>query len=419
MTLVLILLLSIGSTGFAAANFSDVPSKHWAYGAVSQLAKDGLVEGYGDGTFRGEKTLTRYEFAVAIARALEKYNKADAQQKVLLDKLSVEFATELNAIGARVSVLETKVNKLGNVTFNGDVRLRGIFYNDKISGVSDKASFFQSRARINFQSKVSDDTEVFARFAVRNSFGQSTVANYQPFDQYGVKLTANNWKIAIGRQDVGLGQGLIISTGSDAEWDHKFDGLIASTKAGNVDVNLIAGKTTTSNVVNNCLGGLDQQSQWYGFDLNSKVATNLSLGAAYARGKPDNSIGRNYSAVNFTYDLSAKFTINGEYEKSNATNNNTSHLIGGTYHWAKDSFNVQYQKIGINSNEPGNSGYSYIGFPFEGTNLKSGPSWSGLMYTYNHQLNKNTALTLLYLDLKSEGQSGHDKEGCIQLLTKF
>ena len=67
--------LTVGaaSTTFAAANpFSDVPRDHWAYDAVTQLAADGVVEGYGDGTFRGDRSITRYEMAQMVARAMAK-----------------------------------------------------------------------------------------------------------------------------------------------------------------------------------------------------------------------------------------------------------------------------------------------------------------------------------------------------------
>ena len=48
------------STALAAANpFSDVPKDHWAYDAVTQLAADGVIEGYGDGTFLGNRNITR------------------------------------------------------------------------------------------------------------------------------------------------------------------------------------------------------------------------------------------------------------------------------------------------------------------------------------------------------------------------
>ena len=67
------LVVGAASTTFAATNpFSDVPADHWAYDAVSQLAADGVIEGYGDTTFKGNQNITRYEMAQMIAKAMAK-----------------------------------------------------------------------------------------------------------------------------------------------------------------------------------------------------------------------------------------------------------------------------------------------------------------------------------------------------------
>ena len=69
------LVVGAASTTFAAANpFSDVPADHWAYDAVAQLAQDGVIEGYGDTTFQGDKNITRYEMAQMVAKAMAKTN---------------------------------------------------------------------------------------------------------------------------------------------------------------------------------------------------------------------------------------------------------------------------------------------------------------------------------------------------------
>ena len=100
------LVVGAASTTFAAANpFSDVPSDHWAYDAVTQLAADGIIEGYGDTTFQGDKNITRYEMAQMIAKAMAKQD-VPATDKALIDKLAAEFADELNNLGVRVANLE-------------------------------------------------------------------------------------------------------------------------------------------------------------------------------------------------------------------------------------------------------------------------------------------------------------------------
>ena len=54
----------------ASTPYADVPEKHWAYDAVMTLASQGISEGYGDGSFRGDKNITRYEAATMIAKML-------------------------------------------------------------------------------------------------------------------------------------------------------------------------------------------------------------------------------------------------------------------------------------------------------------------------------------------------------------
>ena len=114
------LLVGAASTTFAASNpFEDVPADHWAYDAIAQLAADGVIEGYGDGTFRGNQEITRYEMAQMVARAMVK----GGGDKALIDKLAAEFADELHNLGVRVAALEKKVD---NVWLRGLMRYRYI-----------------------------------------------------------------------------------------------------------------------------------------------------------------------------------------------------------------------------------------------------------------------------------------------------
>ena len=100
------LVVGAASTTFAATNpFSDVPRDHWAYDAVTQLAADGVVEGYGDGTYRGDRSITRYEMAQMVAKAMAKENMP-VSDRALVDRLAAEFADELNNLGVRVANLE-------------------------------------------------------------------------------------------------------------------------------------------------------------------------------------------------------------------------------------------------------------------------------------------------------------------------
>lgn len=74
--------------------FPDVPENHWAYEAVSRLAGNGIIQGYEDGKYHGERTMTRYEMAEIIYNALSKGAKAEK-------KLVEEFKPELQAMAAQ------------------------------------------------------------------------------------------------------------------------------------------------------------------------------------------------------------------------------------------------------------------------------------------------------------------------------
>ena len=114
-SLVLAMAMALGVTAsaYAANPFSDVPAGHWAYDSISKLAAAGVIDGYGDGTFGGDKLMTRYEMAQIVAKAMAKGAN--------VDKLAAEFADELENLGVRVANLEKKAD---NVKITGEVRFR-------------------------------------------------------------------------------------------------------------------------------------------------------------------------------------------------------------------------------------------------------------------------------------------------------
>ena len=67
------------TTVFAANPFSDVTPDSWAYQSVSQLASAGIINGYPDGTFKGQKEITRFEMAQMIAKAMANQDRANAE----------------------------------------------------------------------------------------------------------------------------------------------------------------------------------------------------------------------------------------------------------------------------------------------------------------------------------------------------
>ena len=112
-SLVLAMAMALGVTAsaYAANPFSDVPAGHWAYDAVNKLAAEGVVDGYPDGTYGGDKLMTRYEMAQIVAKAMAKGAN--------VDKLAAEFADELDSLGVRVANLEKKAD---NVKITGEIR---------------------------------------------------------------------------------------------------------------------------------------------------------------------------------------------------------------------------------------------------------------------------------------------------------
>ena len=105
----------VGQQGTAAAPkrrsilFPDVPENHWAYAYVKKLADRGLLEGYPDGEFKGDRTITRYEFAAIFSRALENGASVDND----MERMSEEFEPEIRELSLnrfRVDRVEGKDN---------------------------------------------------------------------------------------------------------------------------------------------------------------------------------------------------------------------------------------------------------------------------------------------------------------------
>ncbi len=93
--------------------FPDVPANHWAYEYIAKLAGNGILEGYPDGTFGGDRLMTRYEFATMLYRAIEK-------GAALEERIINEFAPELGRIRVdRISGKDSDRNKIERVRVNG------------------------------------------------------------------------------------------------------------------------------------------------------------------------------------------------------------------------------------------------------------------------------------------------------------
>ena len=177
------LVVGAASTTFAAANpFSDVPADHWAYDAVSQLAADGVIEGYGDTTFRGNQNITRYEMAQMIAKAMAKTD-VSAADKALIDKLAAEFSDELNNLGVRVSNLERNADM---VKWNGMARYT---YTSSRHDGQKRSNDDELKLRLEPSAEVNSNWHVKARIDANTDLAEDNADMTQPY--HGGKQDTN------------------------------------------------------------------------------------------------------------------------------------------------------------------------------------------------------------------------------------
>ena len=266
------LVVGAASTTFAAANpFSDVPAGHWAYDAVTQLAADGIVEGYGDGTYLGNRNITRYEMAQMIAKAMAK-NPGGAD-KAALDRLAAEFADELNNLGVRVSNLEKYADK---VTFTGELRYRYISdRHENDNGSKDKANRDWAQFRIFPTAEVNDHWKLKARMTATHNFKDDTAGSFNMTYAFA-EGNYNKLKLSVGRMPFysNVDDGLVM--------DDFFSGaqVVVGSK---VKLNLEAGRWNLNNSndrVSLALGN-DDTANYQGAELSYDSGNKFFVGASY------------------------------------------------------------------------------------------------------------------------------------------
>lgn len=153
-SLALTLCFTLSWPAFAAPLFPDVPDNHWAKDAVAALAAKGLVEGYPDGTFKGDRSASRWETAMIVARLLAKMEQAHATfaTKAELDelrKLVNALREELDALGVRVdnleesvALLDKRVTELERISFYGYLDTRVAFQSFQNTGRDSMRSIY-------------------------------------------------------------------------------------------------------------------------------------------------------------------------------------------------------------------------------------------------------------------------------------
>ena len=362
------------TTAFAANPFSDVTPDSWAYQAVSQLANAGVINGYPDGTFKGQNNITRYEMAQMVAKAMANQDRANAEQQAMINRLADEFSNELNNLGVRVARLEDRV---GNVKVTGDARLR---YRD----AEHEKSKFDARARVQFNAKVNDRTDAVVRLTSGNfELGNSqnggnanaTIDRAYVNHKFGERVS-----LKAGRFGQTIGGGLAFDgTFDGAQLNAGNDKIMAQAAYGYMVSGEAAGLTKDQNVTNTYLG------------LKGKVGKHTMVGGFYDRVNQDSTNG--YKNI-YGFNADANFDkvwVGGEWLKDSHVDESQAWTAGlgyGDYNIAKKgSWDVKGQYFNAKANAPiVDTTYNHL----YTTNAK------GWMASVNYALQNNVGLSANY-----------------------
>ena len=205
------LLIAAAPMSYAAANqaFTDVPAGHWAYESLNRLAENGILKGYPDGSFKGDKLVTRYALSLIVANMLsniEAIGKDQVSEADLLEveKLTMEFAEELSSMGVKIKNIDEDLknvkedltylkadvkdikdyfeNSAEKVKLSGDMLIRNYDYGmDKTKSADEHRT--ETVLRLQFDARVDDNVFVRARW---NVLGNNSNVN-------GQQWRGNHW----------------------------------------------------------------------------------------------------------------------------------------------------------------------------------------------------------------------------------
>ena len=314
--------LGVTASAYAANPFSDVPAGHWAYDAVNKLAAEGVVDGYPDGTYGGDKLMTRYEMAQIVAKAMAKGAN--------VDKLAAEFADELDSLGVRVANLEKKAD---NVKITGQIRAS---YKDVDGDKNGHAGQLRNRFFVN--GAINEDWTYTGRF-----HNIQTYTNESGDDDIDL-----NWAFVSGRVGgVKLDAGRMDFTYSDVV-DMRADG-VKLVYGDDVKLTGWAYKAASDNYVS----GYDEDEN--GKESDDSLVENgdrfYTVGVEASIGVVDTAV-RYYNADNWRNqeiweaavagEVAKDLTLKGAYfygdsDMTNYDGDNNGWLVGLAYRGAKAS----------------------------------------------------------------------------------
>ena len=365
------LVVGAASTTFAAANpFSDVPADHWAYDAVSQLAKDGVIEGYGDSTFQGQNSITRYEMAQMVAKAMAKEDQANAADKAMIDKLAAEFSDELNNLGVRVSNLEKKTD---NVKFTGEVqytanRVVKEHNNTKDSTGNELVFRLEPTATIN------NNWTAKARIDYVNDLSVSDNSNTKVdrawvIGQYGAT------KYELGKFPLYTEQGLV--------FDSKVSGAQVTFSGKKLDATITGGRYNMNDDAHWAYTDSNKTTQYvktatfYGLGLTYKANEKFSAGAGYYYAANKSDMQNVYKADSAKiWDLGMTYNFNNTLRLSGAYAHNSEGDVDGKY---KKAYNIE---LAYKTAVPANKGSFgvYAAYRYLGQAATFAPTYDGASY---------------------------------------
>ena len=219
--------LGVTASAYAANPFSDVPAGHWAYDSVNKLAAAGVIDGYGDATFGGDKLMTRYEMAQIVAKAMARGAN--------VDKLAAEFADELDTLGVRVANLEKKAD---NVKITGNIRAHYASYKNGARAHNGTNYGSKLRTRLFINGQINDDWSYTGRIENNQKFTNNNGDEGTDFNWAFVNGKIGGVNVRAGRTWVYLGDGNI--------YDENLDGVVLSY-GKDVKIEAIYGKPTGAN----------------------------------------------------------------------------------------------------------------------------------------------------------------------------
>jgi len=396
------MVLGVAGTSFAASNpFVDVPAKHWSYDAVTKLASAGIVDGYGDGTFKGDKTISRYEMAQIVAKALAHSDKATAEQKASIDKLSVEFADELEGLNVRVTKLEKNSS---TIKVTGEARLR---YED----YSDSDASYKLRTRINLNGNINDQWQYYGRLqAINNLKGEGDTS--VTMDNAYVKGQIAGATATVGRFDYFLQNGMLIDStlnGANLQFGNKLKTTLFYGKENNKVFSQASAYLTVA-----------------GANLNYATSKATSLnGGYYQYENKDNATyfgtdgdTRKIWEASFKTQLSPVFNLAGSYAESDADTEDTAYMTQLSYKGANKSKVgsygawVQYRNLEANvaPKTTINGAYTALGQAKGGKGYEVGFNYTPVL---------NTVLRVKYAKIEPTAISSSDKVDFYQAQAEF